>query len=48
MDVGNQIQFSNALQQIGYDARATKVLREAYLFHQKAKNTEGYIEQPKG
>ena len=44
MDVGNQIQFSNALRQIGYEDRATKVLREACQFHQKAKNTEGYIE----
>ena len=44
MDVGHQIQFANALKQIGYQDRATKALKEACQFHQKAKNTEGYIE----
>jgi len=44
MDVGNQIQFANALNHLGFRDRSVKVLREACRFHQKANNPEGYIE----
>ncbi|MBT6489933.1 MAG: tetratricopeptide repeat protein, partial [Deltaproteobacteria bacterium] len=44
LDVGNQIQFANALSHIGYEPRAIKVLREACEFHQKQDNLSGFIE----
>lgn len=44
MDVGNQIQFANALKQIGYESRAIKALREGCEFHQRAENLSGFIE----
>ena len=44
LDVGTQLQFSTALQNLGYETRARQALKEAAEHHLKAERFEGYIE----